>query len=50
MLALLRVKPMKAGDIARTMQGRLRTTRERLRRLHKRGFVESTADGWRATA
>jgi DNA-binding IclR family transcriptional regulator len=48
-LALLREKPMKAGDIARATRGKLSTTRERLRRLHKRGVVESAADGRRAT-
>jgi hypothetical protein len=48
-LALLREKPMKASDIARATRGKLSTTRERLRRLHKLGVVESAADGWRAT-
>jgi DNA-binding IclR family transcriptional regulator len=48
-LALLREKPMKAGDVARATRGKLSTTRERLRRLHKLGVVESAADGWRAT-
>jgi hypothetical protein len=49
MLALLREKPMRTGDIARATSGKLSTTREWLRRLHKRGIVESAADGWRAT-
>ena len=49
-LALLREKPMRPSEIAEAMQGNLSTTRERLRRLHKRGVVESAAEGWRATA
>jgi hypothetical protein len=40
---------MKAADIARATRGKLSTTRERLRRLRKRGAVEAAADGWRAT-
>jgi hypothetical protein len=48
-LALLREKPMRPSDIARATGGKVSTTRERLRRLHKLGVVESAADGWRAT-
>jgi hypothetical protein len=48
-LALLREKPMRPSEIARATRGNLSTTRERLRRLHKLGVVESAADGWRAT-
>jgi hypothetical protein len=46
-LALLREKPMRPSEIVRATQGKLITTRERLRRLQKRGVVEPAADGWR---
>ena len=46
-IALLRDKPMRPSEIARATQGKLSTTRERLRRLQKRGVVEPAADGWR---
>jgi hypothetical protein len=46
-LALLREKPMRPSEIVRATQGKLSTTRERLRRLQKRGVVEPAADGWR---
>jgi hypothetical protein len=49
-LALLREKPMRPSEIAKATRGKLSTTRERLRRLHKRGAVEPAADGWRAIA
>jgi hypothetical protein len=49
-LALLREKTMRPSEIAKATRGKLSTTRERLRRLHKRGTVEPSADGWRATA
>jgi hypothetical protein len=40
---------MRPSEIARATSGKVSTTRERLRRLHKLGVVESAADGWRAT-
>jgi hypothetical protein len=46
-LALLREKPMRPSEIAKVMRGKLSTTRERLRKLRKRGEVESAVDGWR---
>ena len=46
-LALLREKPMRPSEIVRATQGKLSTTRERLRRLRKRGVVEPAEDGWR---
>jgi Bacterial regulatory protein, arsR family len=46
-LTLLREKPMRPSEIAKATRGKLSTTRERLRRLHKRGVVEPAADGWR---
>jgi hypothetical protein len=46
-LALLREKPMRPSEIVRATQGKLSMTRERLRRLRKRGVVEPAADGWR---
>jgi DNA-binding IclR family transcriptional regulator len=46
-IALLREKPMRPSEIVRATQGKLSTTRERLRRLQKRGVVELAADGWR---
>ena len=49
-LALLREKQMRPSEIAKATRGKLSTTRERLRRLHKRGAVEPAADGWRAIA
>jgi tRNA(Ile)-lysidine synthase TilS/MesJ len=49
MLALLRQKPMRPNEIAKATRGKLSTTRERLRRLHKRGAVEPAAEGWRLT-
>jgi hypothetical protein len=49
-LALLREKPMRPSEIARVTRGKLSTTRERLRRLRKRGVVEPAADGWRLAA
>jgi hypothetical protein len=48
-LALLREKPMKAGEIARATRGKLDTMRERMRRLHKHGVVDPAANGLRAT-
>src|SRR6516164_2507484 len=48
-LALLREKPMRPSEIVRVTQGKLSTTRERLRRLRKRGVVEPAEDGWRLT-
>jgi hypothetical protein len=35
------------SEIARVTRGKLSTTRERLRRLGKRGVVEPASDGWR---
>ena len=49
-LALLREKPMRPSEIVRATHGKLSTTRERLRRLRKRGVVEPAEDGWRVTA
>ena len=46
-LALLREKPMRPSEIAKATRGALSTTRERLRRLRKRGVVELAEDGWR---
>jgi hypothetical protein len=46
-VALLRVKPMRPSEIVRATHGKLSTTRERLRRLRKRGVVEPAEDGWR---
>ena len=46
-LALLRDKPMRPSEIAKATLGKLNTTRERLRRLRKRGVVEPAEDGWR---
>ena len=46
-LALLREKPMRPSETARVTRAKLSTTRERLRRLQKRGVVEPAADGWR---
>ena len=46
-IVLLREKPMRPSEIVRATQGKLSTTRERLRRLQKRGVVEPAADGWR---
>jgi hypothetical protein len=45
-LALLREKPMRPSEIVRVTHGKLSTTRERLRRLRKRGVVEPAGDGW----
>jgi DNA-binding IclR family transcriptional regulator len=46
-LALLREKPMRPSEIAKATRAKLSTTRERLRRLRKRGVVEPGEDGWR---
>jgi hypothetical protein len=46
-LVLLREKPMRPSEIVRATQGKLSTTRKRLRRLCERGVVEPAQDGWR---
>jgi hypothetical protein len=45
-LALLRGRPMRPSEIVWATQGKLSTTRERLRRLRKRGVVASAEDSW----
>jgi hypothetical protein len=45
-LALLRERAMRPSEIAKATRGKLSTTRERLRKLRKRGVVEPVADGW----
>jgi predicted transcriptional regulator len=46
-LALLRENPMWPSEFARATRAKVSTTRERLRRLRKRGVVEPAEDGWR---
>jgi hypothetical protein len=46
-LALLREKPMRPSEIAKATRAKLSTTRERLRRLRKRGVVDPAEGGWR---
>jgi hypothetical protein len=46
-LALLRENPMRPSEFARATRAKVSTTRERLRRLRKRGVVEPAEDGWR---
>ena len=49
-LELLKVKPLRASEIAVALEARQSTTSERLRRLRQRGLAASGASGaWAAT-
>jgi DNA-binding IclR family transcriptional regulator len=50
-LTLLKDRPMKSTEIAKTTAAKTATMSERMRRLEKGGFVARDADGaWSATA